>query len=123
MFIRTARAIRLSLLIGLAFLGAQPASADEPIYGRWAIDPLGCRVDGDTAETAPLIVAQKTLKWFVASCLVGKSYKIGKALHLQLRCTNEGAYRSLPVRLDLVAADRLAVTWDGQRVKDMRRCR
>ncbi|MCZ7642342.1 MAG: hypothetical protein M5U33_05905 [Pseudorhodoplanes sp.] len=71
----------------------------------------------------PLIVAQKTLKWFVASCLVGKSYKIGKALHLQLRCTNEGAYRSLPVRLDLVAADRLAVTWDGQRVKDMRRCR
>ncbi len=114
----------LFLLIGAALLtAATGAAANDPVYGRWAIDPAGCREDGDTSETAPLVVTRTTLKWFVAVCTVGKSYKIGRALHLQLRCTNEGERVTLPVKLDLVAPDRLAVTWDGERVKDMQRCR
>lgn len=98
------------------------ALAGEPILGRWAIDPKGCKVDGDTAETAPLIVTQKTIRWFVAHCTVGKSYKIGKALHIQARCSGEGERYTIPIKLDLVDPNRLAVTWDKSRVQDMRRC-
>jgi hypothetical protein len=97
--------------------------AEEPINGRWAIDPEGCKIDGDTSETAPLYVTDRTLKWFVASCRVGKSYKVGNALYIQARCSNEGARHSISVKLDLVSRDRLAVTWDGGKVHDMRRCK
>lgn len=117
---RTRKAV-WALGVGLALMGA--AATSEPINGRWAIDPEGCKVDGDTSETAPLYVTDKTLKWFVASCRIGKSYKIGNALFIQARCSNEGARHSIAVKLDLVSRDRLAVTWDGSKVKDMRRCR
>ena len=102
---------------------AMPVNAAEPILGRWAIDPEGCKVEGDTAETAPLFVTQNTVKWFVAHCTVGKSYKVGKALYIQARCSGEGKRYTIPITLDLVAPDRLAVTWDRSRVKDMMRCR
>jgi hypothetical protein len=102
---------------------AAPALAEEPINGRWAIDPQGCQIDGDTSETAPLYVTDKTLKWFVASCRVGKSYKVSNALYIQARCSNEGAKQSITVKLDLVSRDKLAVTWDGGRPHEMRRCK
>jgi hypothetical protein len=104
-------------------LDANVAPAAEPILGRWAIDPEGCKVEGDTAETAPLFVTQNTVKWFVAHCTVGKSYKVGKALYIQARCSGEGKRYTIPITLDLVAPDRLAVTWDRSRVKEMMRCR
>lgn len=110
-------------IVAAGFALVAPALAEEPITGRWAIDPQGCQIDGDTSETAPLYVTDKTLKWFVASCRVGKSYKIANALYIQARCSNEGAKQSITVRLDLVGRDRLAVTWDGGKVPDMRRCK
>ena len=112
------------LAASLMLLGSLIVSAAaEPILGRWAIDPQGCKVEGDTAETAPLFVTQNTVKWFVAHCRIGKSYKIGKALHIQARCTGEGERYTIPITLDLVEPNRLVVTWDKSRVKDMMRCR
>ena len=102
---------------------AGPVHAQEPINGRWAIDPEGCKIGGDTTETAPLYVTDKTLKWWVADCRIGKSYKIGKALYIQARCSNEGSRHSISVKLDLISPDRLAVVWDGSKGKDMRRCK
>lgn len=114
------RRIVWAIGIGVALMGW--AHAEEPINGRWAIDPQGCRIDGDTSETAPLYVTGKTLKWFVVSCRIGKSYKIGNALYIQARCSNEGARQAIAVKLDLVSRDRLAVTWDGSKINEMRRC-
>jgi hypothetical protein len=109
--------------IAIAIVLAGPVHAQEPINGRWAIDLQGCKIDGDTSETAPLYVTDKALKWFVADCRVGKSYKIGNALYIQARCSNEGSRHSIAVKLDLVGRDRLAVTWDGGNIRDMRRCK
>lgn len=110
-------------LAGAAIALVASAHAEEPINGRWAIDSQGCQIDGDTSETAPLYVTDKTLKWWVASCLVGKSYKVGNALYIQARCSNEGARHSIAVKLDLVSRDKLAVTWGGGKIQDMRRCK
>ena len=79
--------------IGAGFAG--PALSQEPINGRWAIDPQGCRIDGDSSETASLYIAARTIKWWVADCRIGKSYKVGNALYIQARCSNEGARHSL----------------------------
>jgi hypothetical protein len=109
--------------IAIAMALAGPSHAQEPINGRWAIDPEGCQIEGDTTETAPLYVTDKTLKWWVADCRIGKSYKVGNALYIQARCSNEGSRHSISVKLDLVSRDRLAVVWDGSKGKDMRRCK
>jgi hypothetical protein len=106
-----------------ALVLAAPAHATEPINGRWSINLEGCKVDGDTTETAPLFVTDKTLRWWVADCRIGKSYKVGNALFIQARCTNEGSRDSIAVKLDLVSRDRLAVTWKGGKPFEMRRCR
>jgi hypothetical protein len=111
-----------ALLAGVLALAA-PAHAQEPVNGRWSIDPEGCKVDGDTTETAPLFVTDKTLRWWVADCRIGKSYKVGNALFIQARCSNEGSRESIAVKLDLVSRDRLAVTWKGGKPLEMRRCR
>jgi hypothetical protein len=113
-------AVRVAVLLAVL---AGTAHAEEPINGRWAIDPAGCTIDGDTTQTAPLFVTDKTLKWRVASCRIGKSYKIGNALYIQARCSNEGARPSISVKLDLVSRDRLAVTWDRSKVNEMQRCK
>lgn len=114
---------KLILLVGAVMALAAPACAEEPINGRWSIDPEGCKIDGDTSETAPLYVTDKTIKWWVASCRVGKSYKVGNALFIQARCSNEGSRQSISVKLDLVSRDKLAVTWNGGKIHDMRRCK
>jgi hypothetical protein len=107
----------------LMMLGGSAHAYEEPINGRWAIDPQGCMIEGDTSETAPLYVTDTSLKWWVASCRVGKSYKVGNALYIQARCANEGTRSSISVKLDLVSRDKLAVTWDHAKVPDMRRCK
>jgi hypothetical protein len=110
------------VIASMLMLGA-PAHAEEPINGRWAIDPQGCMIEGDTSSTAPLYVTDTTLKWFVASCRVGTSYKIGNALYIQARCSSEGMKSSTPVKLDLVSRDKLAVTWDRGKIEHMQRCK
>jgi hypothetical protein len=99
------------------------ARANDPFLGRWAIDPVGCKIDGDTSSTAPMFVTEKTVKWFVAHCLIKKSYRIGDTLALQTQCSNEGKVHTMPIGLKLIGKDRLSVTWDKGSVGEMRRCK
>jgi hypothetical protein len=99
------------------------ASADDPFVGRWAIDPAGCMIDGDTSSTAPMYVTEKTVKWFVANCLIKKSYRIGDTLALQAQCSNEGRLHVMPIGLKLIGKDRISVTWDKALAGEMRRCK
>lgn len=104
----------------LALIGG--AAAVEPFVGRWSIDPAGCASEGDTASTAPLYATATSVKWFVASCQIGKMYKVGQAVHLQARCSSEGKIKSTPITLD-ARGDRMRVIWDGVKVEEMRRCK
>ncbi len=108
-----------------AFLvpGVQPAFADDPFLGRWAIAPAGCHAGGDTASTTPMIVTATSVTWFVASCAIKKSYRIGDTLALEARCASEGKVNVIPIALKLSAKDRVAVTWDKTPAGEMRRCK
>jgi hypothetical protein len=114
------RGVVLSGVSVLAMVGG--AQAVESFVGRWAIDPAGCTIDGDTASTAPLVATSTSLNWFVASCHIGKMYKIGNAVHIQARCSSEGKISSTPITLE-ARGDRMRVTWDGVKVGEMQRCK
>lgn len=114
------RDVILGSVLVLAMIDS--AGAKESFIGRWSIDPAGCTSEGDTASTAPLIATATTVRWFVASCRIGKMYKIGQAVHLQAHCSNEGKIVSTPITLD-ARGDRMRVTWDGVKVEEMRRCK
>ena len=101
---------------------SEPAWSAEPWHGRWSIDPIGCTVEGDTSETAPLFATATTLKWFVADCKISRIYKTDAGIHIQARCSAEGKTGMTPIGLKPVG-DRLRVTWNRTRVKDMRRCK
>jgi hypothetical protein len=105
----------------LALLAEAPAQAAEPWIGRWSIDPAGCTTLGDTASTSPLIVTDKTLTWFVASCRIGKLYKTGQDAHIQAHCSSEGRVRDIPISLK-PKGSRMKVVWDNAPVEEMRRC-
>ena len=108
----------LSLIASAA--GAAPA---PDFTGRWAVDPQGCKIMGDTSETAPMFVTKTTIDWFVAACTMKKIYLTGNELHIQARCSNEGKVSMTPIAFELRNSNTLRVTWDGSRVKpDMRRC-
>lgn len=111
--------LAMTMLLSMA---APALAANEPWIGRWAIDPEGCKIDGDTSETAPLYVTKTTLKWFVASCKIGRMYKTGETVHIQARCSAEGTTSQTPITLR-PKGDRMAVTWDKSPVEEMRRCR
>lgn len=116
---------RQATIFALAMLSLlkDPAHADDPFVGRWSIDPYGCKAHGDTAATAPMIVTEKSVKWFVANCQIKKSYRIGDTLALQTQCTGEGTVRVMPISLKLVGKDRIAVIWDKAPAGEMRRCK
>lgn len=118
-------ALRAAVMAAFFALGCQTqvAQAADPFLGRWAIDPVGCRIYGDTSSTAPMIVTEKTVKWFVATCLIKKSYRIGDTLALQAQCSNEGKTRVMPIGLALRGADKISVTWDKTAAGEMRRCK
>ena len=115
------RPLALIICAALVATGAHAASPD--FTGRWAIDPQGCKIMGDTSETAPMFVTKTRIDWFVAACTMKKIYLTGNALHIQASCSNEGTVSMTPIALELRDADTLRVTWNGSRVKqDMRRC-
>ena len=114
------RGVILSCVLTLAKTDA--AGAVEAFVGRWSIDPAGCTSEGDTASTAPLYATATSLKWFVASCRIGKMYKIGQAVHIQAHCSSEGKVSAIPITLD-ARGDRMRVIWNGVKVEDMRRCK
>lgn len=112
------------LILFAALTASAAGAAPAPDFtGRWAIDPQGCKIMGDTSETAPMFVTKTTIDWFAAACTMKKMYLTGNALHIQARCSNEGTVSMMPIALELRNSDTLRVTWDGSRVKqDMRRC-
>lgn len=112
--------VLLGGLLGLGMITS--AHAAEDFVGRWAIDPAGCMSEGDTSATAPLYATTTSIKWFVAHCTIGKMYKVGRAVHIQARCSNEGKIVATPIMLE-PRGDRMRVIWNGAKVEDMRRCK
>jgi hypothetical protein len=99
------------------------ALATDPIFvGRWSLDPAGCSGFGQTARTAALVVSDRSVAWYQASCTVKKSYRIANGLYLQANCFGQGGSRVMPIGLQLKGS-KLSVTWDQTAVGEMQRCR
>jgi hypothetical protein len=110
------------LSFAIVVVATQATSAAEPHIGRWAINPSGCQIEGDTSTTAPLVVTDKAVKWFVAHCSIKKMYKAADSIYIQARCENEGGMHTIPISLT-PRGDKLTVIWDRARVPEFHRCR
>jgi hypothetical protein len=106
----------------LTLASAANAQIVEPWVGRWSIDSAGCTRYGDTANTAPLVVTDKTVNWFLASCRIGKLYKTGQDAHIQAHCSNDGGVHDIPISLK-PHGNRMKVIWNNAPVAEMQRCR
>jgi hypothetical protein len=93
---------------------ATPASATEPQFGRWAIDPQHC------SGVSSLTVTPTTVQRSGEFCTIGKMYKADRALYIEGRCSNGGLMTRHPITLAM-KGERLAVTWSGERI-EMQRC-
>lgn len=103
-------------LIGAGLLS--PAQAVEPFVGRWAVRPEICMGNGDSAATAPLVATPTTVSWYDGHCRIGKLYKIGTTVYLQLHCFGKS-----DVSATLSAnGDRMRVSWARAPVIELRRC-
>jgi hypothetical protein len=118
--------MRLAISVAAALAGAVSmacgaAQASETWVGRWAVDGSGCSSFGGSA----LVATDYALRWADSSCRIGKSYKVGKSVHIQAHCWEGEANRDISVTLTTLqtsGGERLAMTWDNRAVKDMRRC-
>ena len=111
-----------NLLVATCALGAgmvSSAHAVEAFIGRWAVTAQACFGGGSTAATAPLVATDSALSWIDGYCPIGKMYKAGKAVYLQVHC---GAKGDVPVTLDAVG-DRMRVSWNRARTEEMQRCK
>jgi hypothetical protein len=97
------------------------ALAVEPQVGRWAVDAQHCGYGGDTQKTSPLTVTPTSLRWVGESCTIGKMYKADRALYIEGRCSSGGTVTRHPITLQM-KGERLAVTWNGERLQEMQRC-
>ncbi len=110
---------------GLAlWLCSGAALATDPLFkGRWSIDPAGCvGFGGQTAPTTALVVNDRSVEWFQASCTIKKSYRIANGLYLEANCFGQGRSRIMPIGLQLNGS-KLRVTWDQTVAGEMQRCR
>jgi hypothetical protein len=98
---------------------ASSAHAAEPFLGRWAVTPAACYGQGDTAASAPLIATATWLTWFDGHCRIGKMYKAGETVYLQVHCSTKG---DVPVTLN-ASSDRIRVIWGGAKFEEMKRCK
>lgn len=105
-------AIGIAALIG----AAAPAFANEPQFGRWAIDQHHC--SGDT-KAGPLTVTPSSVALASEYCTFGKMYKADRGLYIEGRCSNGTRH---PISL-LMKGERMLVTWGGDRPQEMQRCR
>jgi hypothetical protein len=105
-----------------ASLLVSPALATEPQVGRWAIEAQNCNGGGDTQKTSALTVTPTTVAWAAEFCTIGKMYKADQALYIEGRCSSGGNMTKHPITLQM-KGDRLAVTWNGERIQEMQRCR
>jgi|GEM_PF-1202748 len=99
------------------------AHADDPFLGRWSIDPAGCQTSGNTAASTPFVVTDHNVTWYMASCTIKKSYRIGEGLYLQAQCLSGGKSHVMPIGLHLKGHGRMTVTWDQTNTGEMKRCR
>jgi hypothetical protein len=106
----------------LSLVSADALATDPLFMGRWSIDPSGCRGFGQTAQTTPLVITDRTVDWYQSSCSIKKSYRIGEGLYLQAHCFSRGSSRVMPIGLQL-KGKKLHVTWDQTVAGDMQRCR
>lgn len=106
------------IAIGFAALvgAAAPAFADEPQFGRWAVDQQHCA--GDT-KAGPLTVTASSVTLASEHCTFGKMYKADRGLYIEGRCSNGTRH---PISL-LMKGERMLVTWGGDRPQEMQRCR
>ena len=102
--------------IALAALLLAPASAfaTEPQFGRWAVDAQHC------SGVSSLTVTPTTVQRSSEFCTIGKMYKADRALYIEGRCSNGGLMMRHPITLAM-KGERLAVTWNGERI-EMQRC-
>ena len=107
--------VQVLTLLAAAFAIA-PALADEPQFGQWAPDPQNC------SGTASLTVTATTVRRSDESCTIGKMYKADRALYIEGRCSSGGIVTRHPITLQM-KGERLAVTWNGERLQEMQRCR
>ena len=105
-----------AVLAVCAVLVVGPALADGSFYGRWAVDPAACAVDG--MVTGPLVVTALSLQWPDTVCTVRRSYRVRDAWHIGARCAD--AASDVAVTLQL-AGERLRVDWGGA-TAEFRRC-
>jgi hypothetical protein len=108
--------VKIHVLGLLATFAISPAFANEPQFGQWAADPQSC------SGTASLTVTATTLQRSAESCTIGKMYKADRALYIEGRCTSGGIMARHPITLQM-KGERLAVTWNGERLQEMQRCR
>jgi hypothetical protein len=118
------RPIGVALLCGLIiWFGADSAFATDPLFmGRWSIDPAGCKASGQTAQTTPLVITDRSVDWFRSTCSIKKSYRIGNGLYFEAQCFSQGSSRKMPIGLQLTGS-KLRVTWDQSVAGEMQRCR
>jgi len=102
-------------LLAAAF-AVVPAFASEPQFGQWAADPQDC------SGAASLTVTATMVRRSEESCTIGKMYKADRALYIEGRCSSGGTVNRHPITLQM-KGDRLAVTWNGERLQEMQRCR
>jgi hypothetical protein len=95
------------------------ADAAEPFVGRWGVSAAACAGTGDSGGRAVLVASATTLSWVGNSCRIGKMYKAGEAVYLQVHCGGEG---DVPVTL-AAHGDRMQVTWNRAKLSQMQRCR
>lgn len=112
----------LTIGFGIVHVVVSNAAADPLFTGRWSIDPAGCRGFGQTAQTTPLVVTDRSVDWYRASCTIKKSYRIGNGLYLEAQCFTQGSSRTMPIGLQLNNG-KLRVTWDRTVAGEMQRCR
>jgi hypothetical protein len=107
---------RVLVVAVVTLSGAGVTFANEPQFGQWAADPQSC------SGAASLTVTATTLQRSGESCTIGKMYKADRALYIEGRCTSGGIMARHPITLQM-KGERLAVTWNGERLQEMQRCR
>jgi hypothetical protein len=100
-------------LIGLTCV--TPVFANEPQFGRWAVDPQHCSGD---AKAGPLVVTARSISLAAETCTFGKMYKADRGLYIEGRCSTGARH---PISLEM-KGDRLVVRWASEPPQEMRRC-
>lgn len=105
----------------LTVLWVSPALAAEPWLGRWVSDLKYCKDEGDTAETMPLILRERTIEWFVARCTYRGATKRGDTWRISARCSAEGETSPTTIALRM-RGSKLAIGWGKAPVEERQRC-